>query len=620
MSLRTRGLLFGVTAALAIGVVIGLGGAPKSNPLRASQAPSGGGIAVAPNDRSFLVTAEDLRARRAQAVAGVEPFRDAFDDLLQWARTATNTAPRPLQPLVVTDNDNELTDDATRAYGLSIAYAATGSEEYAVAARATIRAWVDKVQWTEDTCPDSGGCHTSLVIGRVGAGFPFAADLIAGSPSWTSDDRAALQAWLRKVLLPGASTRPNNWGDAGTFARVAIADYLDDDKAFDDAIGTWRSLLDLIEPDGRIPEEVRRGTAGISYTQEALGYKIAVARIAERRGLNLWDAVGAKGGSLRAAIDRLAYYWTRPNEWPDATNPEVPVAGPAWEIAYAHWHDPIWIPIVESSRPYGDRGHSALVFTTLTNGIPIDRTVAVGSPSVSPSPSASPSASAAPGSAPPLAALTGLTARLVRSAALGDVATNLAWTGSSGDRVQVESSTGDQWRSVVDRSGTSGSTIVRRAPGSVAYRARPVGAAGPGPWLQLDGVTTARVDAGSRSLTVTGSWAAAGLAGYSGGTAFSTKQVGATATWRGRISDLLLIGPVGPTRGRFDLIVDGKVVQTVTEHARTFVARTVLAQLHWSTTGDHTITIRTRSSSGGSTVAIDDLVTLATGSLSQPGS
>jgi hypothetical protein len=213
-----------------------------------------------------------------------------------------------------------------------------------------------------------------------------------------------------------------------------------------------------------------------------------------------------------------------------------------------------------------------------------------------------------------------LTARLVRSAALGDVATNLAWTGSSGDRVQVESSTGDQWRSVVDRSGTSGSTIVRRAPGSVAYRARPVGAGGPGPWLQLDGVTTARVDAGSRSLTVTGSWAAAGLAGYSGGTAFSTKQVGATATWHGRISDLLLIGPVGPTRGRFDLIVDGKLVQTVTEHARTFVARTVLAQLHWSTTGDHTITIRTRSSSGGSTVAIDDLVTLATGSLSQPGS
>ena len=617
MSLRTRGLLFGVAAALVIGVVIGFGGAPKANPLKASQAPSGG-IAVATDDRSFLVTADDLRARRAQAVAGLEPYRDAFDDLLQWARTATNTTPRPLQPLVVTDNDNELTDDATRAYGLAIAYAATGSEEYAVAARATIRAWVDKVQWTEDTCPDSGGCHTSLVIGRVGAGFPFAADLIAGSPSWTPDDRAALQSWLRKVLLPAASTRPNNWGDAGTFARVAIADYLDDDKAFDDAIGTWRSLLDLIEPDGRIPEEVRRGTAGISYTQEALGYKIAVARIAERRGLNLWDAVGAKGGSLRAAIDRLAYYWTRPSEWPDATNPEVPVAGPAWEIAYAHWHDPIWIPIVESSRPYGDRGHSALVFTTLTNGIPIDRTVAVGSPSVAPSPSASPSAPGASG--PPLAALSSLTARLAKSAALGDVTVNLTWSGSAGDRVEVESSTGDQWRSVVDRRGVSGSTMVRRAPGTAAYRARPVGGGAAGPWLQLDGVTTARVDAGTRSLTVTGSWQAAGHPGYSGGAALSTKQVGATATWRGRISDLLIIGPVGPTRGRFDLIVDGKVVQTITQYARTFVARTVLAQVHWSTTEEHTIVIRTRSSSSGTTVAIDELVTLATGALSQPGS
>jgi len=607
-----------------IGAAVGFGGSPAANPLRASGSP--GPIAVATDDHAFLVSLDELSSRKAAAAAGVEPYRAARDDLLLWARTAVNVRPRPLQPLVVTDNDNELTDDATRAYGLALAYAMTGSEPYAAAARTTIRAWVDVVRWTEDTCTDDGGCHTSLVISRVGAGFAFAANLLAGSPVWTAADGEALGSWLRKVLLPAASERTNNWGDAGTFLRVALADYLKDDKAFDDAIGTWRSLLDLIEADGRIPEEARRGRDGISYTQEALQYKVAVARIAERRGLNLWDAVGAKGGSLRGAMDRLAYYWTRPGEWPDATNPDVPDPGPEWELAYTHWQDPRWIPMVEAGRPWGDRGHSAVRWTTLTNGIPINRTVAAGSPGAVPSgspslASAAPAASSPPASSPPPAPLSSLTARLVRTASQSDVAVTVSWKATAADRVEVAWSSGGDgaWRELVDRSGRTGSATLKRAPGTVALRGRPVVGNVAGPWLQLDRVTTARVDANGAVMNLAGSWTAAGHSGYSGGEALSTKQVGASATWHGRAIDLLIIGPVGPTRGSFQLIVDGTLVKTVSEYARTFAARTVLAEIHWSSTDQHTIVIRTVASSHGSTVAIDELVTLTTGALSQPG-
>ena len=75
------------------------------------------------------------------------------------------------------------------------------------------------------------------------------ADLLEGSTAWTSTDRDDLRAWMRDVLLPAASHRPNNWGDAGTFLRVVAADYAGDADAFAAALDTWRSFVDLIEAD-----------------------------------------------------------------------------------------------------------------------------------------------------------------------------------------------------------------------------------------------------------------------------------------------------------------------------------------------------------------------------------
>jgi hypothetical protein len=324
----------------------------------------------------YLVTIEELRERALLAARGVAPYEGAVADLLLWADGAIDDPSSPVQPLVVRGTDNALVDDARRAYGLGLAYGLTGDERYAAAARRTIRAWVDVSVTTSDTCTGDGGCNTSLILGRAAPGFVFGADLIVGSTSWTVDDRDRLSAWLRDVILPAASERTNNWGDAGTLLRVVGTDYIGDREGFDRAIDKWRSMVDLIEADGRIPEEARRGSSGISYTQEALQYKIAVARIAERRGVDLWDFTGAEGGSLRLALDRLAHYWTRPEEWPDSTRADVPAPGPAWEIAYAHWPEPAWIPMVLEARPYGDRGHSAIRWTTVTNGIPIGPEIA----------------------------------------------------------------------------------------------------------------------------------------------------------------------------------------------------------------------------------------------------
>ncbi|HET9522197.1 MAG TPA: alginate lyase family protein, partial [Candidatus Limnocylindrales bacterium] len=470
---------------------------------------------VAPH--GYLVSIEELRERAALASRGVAPYEEAVAELLQWADGAIDDPSSPVQPLVVEGTDNPFVDDARRAYGLGLAYGLTGDERYAAAARRTIRAWVDVSVTTSDTCPDNGGCHTSLIIGRAAPGFVFGADLIDGSTSWTPEDRDRLTAWLRDAIIPAASERVNNWGDAGTFLRVVGTDYIGDTKGFEAAIDKWRSLIDLIEADGRIPEEVRRGSAGISYTQEALQYKVAVARIAERRGIDLWDFEGEAGGSLRLALDRLAHYWFRPEEWPDFPRADIPTAGPVWEIAYAHWQEPSWIPMVLERRPYGDRGHSAIRWTTVTNGVPIDADIATGS---SPSAPASGAAGASPGASPaspidPGPPVAGLSVRL--GTALGNpIPVTIAWKARADTTFRLERSTdGSTWDGVdLERNGRSATVSLR--PGTTyEFRVRGTRAGQVGPWTTLSGVRVVRIEPSRRTGDTSGRWESVPVGAYS---------------------------------------------------------------------------------------------------------
>ena len=561
----------------------------------------------------YLVSIEELRERAVLASGGVAPYKEAVADLLQWADGAIDDPSSPVQPLVVEGTDNPFVDDARRAYGLGLAYGLTGDERYAAAARRTIRAWVDVSVTTSDTCPDNGGCHTSLIIGRAAPGFVFGADLIDGSTSWTPDDRDRLTAWLRDVIIPAASERVNNWGDAGTFLRVVGTDYIGDTKGFEAAIDKWRSLIDLIEADGRIPEEVRRGSAGISYTQEALQYKIAVARIAERRGIDLWDYEGKAGGSLRVAMDRLAHYWFRPAEWPDFPRADVPTAGPVWEIAYAHWQDPAWIPMLLEHRPYGDRGHSAIRWTTLTNGIPIDNE-ATG-PSASPSGPASAGPTPSPSASPSRATVmgpevAGLSVRLGSS--LGSpIPITISWKARATTTFRLERSTdGATWEGVGLASNGRSASVSLRPGTTYTFRVRATRAGLDGPWTTLTGVRAIRIEPSRRTVDASGRWATLPFGAYSNDVALSTDQSGATITWSGPARAVAVIGPTGATRGRMIIRVDGSRKATVDLYSATFHARTELASIRLSGSGEHAIRIEAAVSSGRRTVAVDDIVVL----------
>jgi hypothetical protein len=341
-----------------------------STPTSVSPGPSP--TAEEPGSRGYLADRSDLIQRALAARTGREPYAAALDDLVTWANGAIRHDPRPVVRLRITGTEGPFVDDTATAYGLALAYVMTGERRYGEAAARYIMAWVDTTTSTRDTCKNTGACQTSLIISRTVPGFVFAADLLEGSGYLDESSLERLRTWLRDVMLPAASELDNNWGDAGTFTRTVLTDYLGDQAGFDAAIEKWREMLDLVKPDGHIPAEVARGRGGLGYTQEALDYKVAVAVIAERRGVDLWSYRGAGGGSLKSAVDYLADYMARPDRWPWHDDVRRWSPSPFWELAYSHWKDPDYGALVKERRPQGYTGHSAIRWTTLTNGIPVD--------------------------------------------------------------------------------------------------------------------------------------------------------------------------------------------------------------------------------------------------------
>ena len=373
---RTIAAVLAIVACVAVGAGIWALAASRDGPVATDPSTSAGTAMPLPTfgaELGYLITADELRQRADLARDGLEPYRTAVDDLMLEADQALAREPLPENPL--TERGGRFQSDTQDAYALALAWTVSGDERYAQRSAEFIMAWVDGVDAISDTCPYAGGgsCATSLLVSRCAPGFVFAATLLEDSDALSVDDDDRLRRWLADLILPAASERINNWGDAGTFMRLAVADYVGDANAFVAAIDHWRGLMDLVTAEGQIPEETRRGQSGLLYTQGAISYKVAAAVIAERRGIDLWSYEGAGGGTLRLAIDSLARYWEDPGSWPWYDGRlRIPTVDPAWELIYHHWPEPAYARIFAADRPFGPDNPSAVIWTTLTHGERLD--------------------------------------------------------------------------------------------------------------------------------------------------------------------------------------------------------------------------------------------------------
>jgi len=138
--------------------------------------------------------------------------------------------------------------------------------------------------------------------------------------------------------------------------------------------------------------------------------------------------------------------------------------------------------------------------------------------------------------------------------------------------------------------------------------------------------SSVRVEENHASLSYAGSWHSATGSAASGGTYRYSGASSATVTFRFRGTGLAVIGPVGPTYGRFEVWIDGVRVATVSQYAAAYAHQRVVWSISGLANADHTVVLKvtgTKDAASGGTIVVLDAFdisgTLAAGTVWLPG-
>ncbi len=129
----------------------------------------------------------------------------------------------------------------------------------------------------------------------------------------------------------------------------------------------------------------------------------------------------------------------------------------------------------------------------------------------------------------------------------------------------------------------------------------------PSRWWESSGQTQT-VQESSQRITYRGGWQVARHPGYLGGKVRTSEESRAKARLVFNGSAIAWIGPVGPTRGKAAVYIDGRLVDTVNTHARSFKPSKLLFQRAWKRERSHSIAIVVKGTKGHPTVAVDAFV------------
>jgi Transglycosylase-like domain len=119
-------------------------------------------------------------------------------------------------------------------------------------------------------------------------------------------------------------------------------------------------------------------------------------------------------------------------------------------------------------------------------------------------------------------------------------------------------------------------------------------------------VVAIHIGQSSAAIKYAGGWSIARLGAYTAGRAKYSIRDRATASIEFTGRSISWKGPVGPTRGKARVYIDGVAVATIDLRRSSFKARATLFRKTWTTAGQHTLTIRVLGS--GRPVAIDEFI------------
>lgn len=231
---------------------------------------------------------------------------------------------------------NKLGATASRVTTLSLAWYFSGDERYAKKASDLIRVWfIDK-----STRMNPNLEYAQMVPGRNGnkgrisgvldtysfVGMLDAVCLLEQSKSFPKKESKLLREWFGKLLHwmttseqgIGESNTKNNHSIAYDAQIISFAMYAGNTKLAKQVLEQFpkRRLFAQVEPDGSMPQELRR-TLAFGYSQYNLTHMIDIFLMGKKLGMKLDKLESADGRSFYKAMDFLTPYVGKTvNQWP----------------------------------------------------------------------------------------------------------------------------------------------------------------------------------------------------------------------------------------------------------------------------------------------------------------
>ena len=161
------------------------------------------------------------------------------------------------------------------------------------------------------------------------------------------------------------------------------------------------------------------------------------------------------------------------------------------------------------------------------------------------------------------------------------------------------------WTAVSLGSSTSTSKWTTLYGGDDAFRVRATDKSGRvGAWTSIGPRSATVASEGSSNVSWSSGWSSASLDSYIGGKVRWSRTTNATAVFKFTGTNIAVVGPVGPTRGKAKVYLDGVYQGTVDTYASSFASRRVLYAASVPS-GTHRLTVKVVGTAGHPVVAID---------------
>ncbi|WP_308311025.1 alginate lyase family protein [Streptomyces sp. GbtcB6] len=349
------------------------------------------------------VSKAQLDFARTEVLAGAQPWKAAYDQMLASKYADLNRTPTPWATVECGSYSNpnygctDEREDAIAAYTDALAWYITKDARYAQKAIQIMDAW-------SATITSHTNSNAPLQTGWAGSSWPKAAEIIRYTYTGTWANEARFATMLRNVYLPTVikgSNSNGNWELSMMEAAVGISVFLEDKTSYDTAMAKFRTRTAAyvyLASDGSVPKTVPsqnldttakivsywqgQSTFVTGLTQETCrdfthtGYGIsAISHVAETSRIQGEDLYGTDVGErLRQALGFQAKYQlgTAVPSWLCGGSLTLGL-GPVTEVGYNALHNRLGIAmtntqtLTQNNRPAGSN-NLFVAWETLTHG------------------------------------------------------------------------------------------------------------------------------------------------------------------------------------------------------------------------------------------------------------